>query len=136
MRTKNSTIIFVFFISIFVVSCVGMNHIRELPLQDVDPSKIADGTYTGSFKAYRWFYAVDVAIDSHRIASIQIQECAGKNTKSMQKVNQKLVNKVIDKQSVNIDAVSGASITSKSFQKAVESALLKGKQKSREGENN
>ena len=98
----------------------GMSEIRQLVIREVDLQKVADGTYTGSYHKGRWTYDVEVVVQDHRIKSV-------KNTNSRMDAlsdwNQQAEAAVLAKQSVNIDVVSGATLNSIAFQKAVEVAL-------------
>lgn len=109
-------------ISLFFGS-MGLGEIKKMAINQVDLSKLENGVYSGKFSKARWTYDLEVTIEDHRISSI-------KNTNKLSDPSQKFVDKAIDaiisKQSVLIDAVSGASANTKAFQKAVENALEKG----------
>jgi uncharacterized protein with FMN-binding domain len=98
----------------------GMSEVRQLVIREVDLQKIADGTYTGSYHKGRWTYDVEVVVQSHRIKSVK-----NVNTRmdAVHDWNASAEKAFIDKQSVNIDVVSGATLNSKALQKAVEVAL-------------
>ncbi|MBN1758868.1 MAG: FMN-binding protein [Chitinispirillaceae bacterium] len=102
------------------LTTLGLKDIREMPINDVDLQKVQDGVYTGSFKKTRWKNNVQVTVKNHRIVDIV-------NTNELPPPNKKIVDKAINsilsKQSVVIDVVSGASVNTKAFQKAVENAL-------------
>lgn len=98
----------------------GMSEIRQLVIREVDLQKIADGTYTGSYHKGRWTYDVEVVVQSHRIKSVK-----NVNTRmdALHDWNESAEKAFVDKQSTNIDVVSGATLNSKAMQKAVELAL-------------
>lgn len=113
-------------------SCLGMDAMRELPLQEHDLAHAKDGVFEGHFSQDRWHFTVNVHIESGRIDTIVVQDCPGKGTESFDQVNSKLVSRVIRQQTVMVDAVSGSTITSKCFFKAMEDALGKAVGKNRQ----
>lgn len=100
----------------------GMSEIRQLVIREVDLGKVADGTYMGSYHKGRWTFDVQVVVQNHRIKSV-------KNVNARMNTQQEWTASAeaafVEKQSVNIDVVSGATLNSKAFQKAVEIALSK-----------
>ena len=98
----------------------GMHEIKSLVIAEVDLSKLADGTYRGSYHKGRWTYDVEVVIMDHRIASVT-------NTNPRMNVakawNDKATALILEKQSITLDAISGATVNTKAFEKAVEVAL-------------
>ena len=102
------------------MTTLGLNDIREMTIKNVDLQTVEDGVYTGSFRKARWKNVVRVTVKNHRIVDIR-------NTNRLPPANQKIVDKAINsmiiRQSVAIDVISGASVNTKAFQKAVENAL-------------
>ena len=102
------------------LTTIGLKDIREMTIDDVDLHTVQDGVYTGSFKKARWKNDVEVTVKNHHIIDI-------KNTNKLPPPNRKIVDKAINamlaKQSVVIDVISGASVNTRAFQKAVENAL-------------
>ena len=112
----------IFIVIVFGIwmATLGLNDIRKMAIHDIDLQKVQDGTYSGSFKKTRWHNDVEVTVKNHRIQDI-------KNTNKLPPPNRMVVDKAIRailiKQSLLIDVVSGASVNTKAFQKAVENAL-------------
>ena len=98
----------------------GMSEIRQLVIREVDLQKVADGTYAGSYHKGRWTFDVQVVIQNHRIRSVKNVNA---RMKALQVWNDSAEQAFIQKQSVNIDVVSGATLNSRAMQKAVEVAL-------------
>jgi len=98
----------------------GMSEIRATVVMNVDVSTLSDGIYKGDYCVGRWCYSLSVTVIGHRIQAITTN-----NSKMdmFKELNQKLAESIIREQKIPVDAVSGASITSKAFQKAVENAL-------------
>jgi uncharacterized protein with FMN-binding domain len=104
----------------------GMGEIRKLVINDVDLAAIADGVYSGSYHQARWTYDLEVTVAGHKITSIKN---INPKTKRAKGFNGKAAMEIIKKQSPEIDAVSGATISTKAFGKAVENALTAGLKK-------
>jgi uncharacterized protein with FMN-binding domain len=98
----------------------GMSEIRQLVVREVDLQKVANGTYSGSYHKGRWTYDVEVVVQDHRIKSVKNVNA---KMKALQDWNTSAEAAFVEKQSVNIDVVSGATLNSKAMQKAVEVAL-------------
>jgi len=106
--------IIVFLAAFLIMSCsmVLLGFSAQMP----DLSTKEDGIYQGnSFNVW-----VDVTVENHRITKIEISEHyhspVGKNA-------EKIIDKIIQKQSLDIDVVTGATMSSQSILKAVENAL-------------
>jgi uncharacterized protein with FMN-binding domain len=98
----------------------GMSEIKQLVIREVDLQKVSDGMYTGSYHKGRWTYDVEVVVQNHRIKSVKN---INPRLRTMQDWNAKAEAAMIERQSLDIDVVSGATLNSKAFQKAVEVAL-------------
>ncbi len=98
--------------------------LRDLVINEVDLSRIPDGVYVGSFRNWRMMNEVEVTVEDHRIIAIE-------NTNNMpddrsRTIVEQATEAVLAGQSVQIDTISGASLNTKAFQKAVENALTDG----------
>ena len=100
------------------------NEAKNLPLNAVNFNKLSDGTFTGSYEGgmYKWREnEVSVTVSSGKVTEIELVK---------DKWNQKpeyveeLFNRVIDEQSLQVDAISGATLTSKAYLQSVENALI------------
>jgi uncharacterized protein with FMN-binding domain len=95
---------------------------RRMPVKDIDLATIADGAYIGEAK-FGFTYKVEVAIKDHKIDRIKIIE----NYNSMYaKLAEGVIERVLGAQRPNIDAVTGATTTSKCLMKAIENAIERG----------
>ena len=102
-----------------IVAFSGMGYVRKMTVNPVDLSKIVDGVHPGSFTRGRFSYSVEVTVEDHQIEGL-------KSTGSRQAtdaVMEQVFNRIIREQSVKVDTVSGASLTTKAVSKAVENAL-------------
>lgn len=98
----------------------GMSEIRHLVIREVDLQRVSDGTYIGSYHKGRWTYDVEVVVQNHRIKSVKN---LNSRMNALRDWTASAESAFVEKQSVKIDVVSGATLNSKAFQKAVEIAL-------------
>jgi uncharacterized protein with FMN-binding domain len=102
---------------------------KSLPLGGVDFGRLKDGTYHGSYAGgmYRWrANECDVTVSQGKVCDIRLvgtQDPGAKNTQ-----HQTLYDRVIRAQSLQVDTISSATLTSRGYLKAVESALLQAQQ--------
>ncbi len=98
----------------------GVNDADKIEIADVDLSRIADGSYTGSFQNGRWSNEVVVEVKNHAIVSIAVTKDV---MISDENVKNRIIADVIRNQTCKVDAISGATVTCKSYLKAVQNAL-------------
>ncbi|NPV53446.1 MAG: FMN-binding protein [Firmicutes bacterium] len=96
--------------------------VRNMPINEVDLSRVSDGTYEGDFSYGRFTYVVEVIVKDHRIENIKILK--NRDTGHAKKA-EGVIKRVIQAQSLKVDAITGATTTSKTLLKAVENALAK-----------
>jgi uncharacterized protein with FMN-binding domain len=98
----------------------GKSRAMNLTLDKITAASVADGVYTGSYSGMRFSNTVEVTVKDHRITDIKVvKEQAIINPETAQA----LADEVLKAQSTDVDAVSGATATTKAFLKAVENAL-------------
>jgi uncharacterized protein with FMN-binding domain len=102
----------------------GIGSIKRLVIREVDPANVPDGTYSGSYHKGRWTYDVELVIQDHRITAVKN---TNKRMEMFQDFNNALTSALLEKQYIPFDTVSGATINTKAFLKAVENALAPGK---------
>jgi uncharacterized protein with FMN-binding domain len=100
---------------------------RSLPLNGVDFSRLNDGTYHGTYEGgmYKWrANECQVTVSSGDVTDIQLvvsqEDPSGKKTQ-----HKALYDRVVRAQSLQVDTISGATLTSKAYLKAVENALVR-----------
>jgi uncharacterized protein with FMN-binding domain len=97
----------------------GLKQARELDISRVDLSLVPDGTYTGTYKSYRWTNTVAVTVRDGQITAIEpTVPLAGREDLAAE-----LTQDIIERQRTDVDAVTGATASSNAFLKAVENAL-------------
>lgn len=106
----------------FIVSnTISLNKIRNMPIGNVNLTKLNDGIYQGEAKVGSYVYKVKVEVKNHRIVDIK-----GIDTRKSIYVTyaEGVFPKIIREQMTDVDAITGATTTtSKAFMKAVENAL-------------
>lgn len=98
---------------------------RSLPLNKVDFNKLNDGKYHGSYAGgmYKWrANECDVTVTGGKVADIQLSGTIDPGADNTD--NKMLYSRVISQQSLQIDTISGATLTSKAYLQAVENALV------------
>ncbi|HET6488015.1 MAG TPA: FMN-binding protein [Spirochaetia bacterium] len=99
-----------------------MTATRQLPITRVDLSQARDGSYDGEYTYGRFTYRVEVVILDHRIVTIRILD--NRNTRRAL-MAEGVVDRILQSQRNDVDAVSGATTTSKALLKATENALTR-----------
>ena len=92
---------------------------QVLDIKDVDFNTIADGEYIGICQNKILLAVVKVHVKDHEISDIEILE----HKDSYMKQAKQIADDVCSNQFLEVDAVSGATLTSKTVLKAIENAL-------------
>ncbi|MBN2542600.1 FMN-binding protein [bacterium] len=128
-------IIVIFFVLLFFIGCkkevadgenvdssYGIEQLKNMEIADVDPSSVQDGEYTGKVVfRNKHLYHVEVTVKSGRIEDIHVVENGTGNKYAGKGLG--VIPRIIEKQSPKVEAVSGATVTSKALMKCVEKAL-------------
>ena len=102
-----------------------VEQIKSMDISHVDPATVPEGEYTGEFPfRQRYLYRVKVTVESGRIAAIEVLENGTENEYAEKGLG--VIPRILREQSPEVDAVSGATVTSKALMKCVEKALKKG----------
>lgn len=126
MKRKSKIIFLVLLLLFFTISLFtfflyyGKNDTLSLVINDVNLLEIPDGAYVGSYNKGRFSYQVEVIVKDRKISDINI---LGKPKISLEEIPQKMIEKVLQKQSLKVDVVTGATASSKAILKAIENAL-------------
>lgn len=86
-----------------------------------------DGTYTGQADGFGGTVEVTLVIENDTITIIEITE-ASKEDKSYVELAKGVIDEILEKQTYEVDAVSGATYTSTGIKNAVKSALERAKE--------
>lgn len=94
--------------------------VKETTLSSIDILTVPDGVYIGEYDVDFVYAKVEVTVQDKAITKIEILEHKNGRGKSAESI----VNKIIEEQNIDVDAVSGATNSSTVLKKAVENALL------------
>lgn len=100
----------------------GLSSGMNLVINDVELSSLNDGIYNGKYDAGRWTNEMNVTIKDHKIIKIDVVKDV---SFSKPEVTEAIISTVIENQNIKVDVVSGATVTSKAYLKAMENALKK-----------
>lgn len=98
---------------------------RSLPLDRVDFTRLQDGEYHGAYAGgmYRWrANECDVSVADGKVTAIRLSTSQDPGSQNTQ--HEELYRRVIDAQTLQVDVISGATLTSKAYLQAVENALV------------
>lgn len=98
----------------------GLYETQNLTLNAIDLFTIEDGVYRGKYVKGRFTCEVEVTVKDHAIVDVQL---ISSSRISIPVVYQELVVRLKKASALPVDAVSGATVSSKAFLKAVENAL-------------
>ena len=117
-------VVIVFIVGAAVISNMEKNleELTSVEIENVDLSKVKDGTYAGSYGAMPVTAKVEVTVDNHEITGIKLVE----HNNGKGKAAEVIIQKVTDAQSLDVGIVSGATYSSKVILKAIEIALISG----------
>ena len=93
--------------------------VQEISIGDVRISDVADGVYIGECNVNFIYAKVEVTVQNKEIEKIRILE--HKNERGQ--VAETIVDQIVSEQKIDVDAISGATNSSKVIKKAVENAL-------------
>ena len=115
--------IFVLFETVLFTSCISkdINETRKMSIQKVDITKLSDGNYFGEYSYGKTTYKVEVIIENKRIIDIKVLQT---RDSPYAKKAEGVIKSIVNEQRNDVDAVSGATTTSKALLKAIENALL------------
>ena len=124
-RTISLTFI-VLFAVILLSSCKPFREYRQrvadVQLENIDLQQVRDGDYSGEYDAVIVKAEVLVKVRDHRITAIDLV----RHDNGRGKAAEVLIDTVLARQSVVVDAISGATSSSMVILEAIESALKKG----------
>ncbi|MBD5492313.1 MAG: FMN-binding protein [Lachnospiraceae bacterium] len=93
--------------------------VKETTFTNIDISDIPDGVYIGEYDVNVIYAKVEVTVENGEITNIIILEHRNERGKPAEAV----INKIVEDQKIDVDAVSGATNSSTVIKKAVENAL-------------
>ena len=99
-----------------------VNDVNSIMVSNLNMANITDGIYVGKYSITPVYVEVEVTVTEHKITNIKIIE----HENGLGGKAEKIVDNVISRQSLEVGAVSGATVSSKCIIKAIENALQSG----------
>lgn len=96
--------------------------VQEISIGDVRISDVADGVYIGECNVNFIYAKVEVTVQNKEIEKIRILEHKNERGQAAETI----VDQIVSEQKIDVDAISGATNSSKVIKKAVENALENG----------
>lgn len=125
MKFRKARVVIITAVATLFVVLVGVTLLfrpRTLDIGTMDISDLEDGTYIGICQNKILFAVVSVEVIEHEITGIEVLE----HKHSYMEQAKMTANNVLLKQGLDIDAISGATLTSDTVLKAIENALKQG----------
>jgi uncharacterized protein with FMN-binding domain len=123
MKLMKSIAIILTFAAFFLLgSCSAMSEMEEtksLTITTPDYEKLPDGTYRGAYDGGLVIAEVAVTITGKKIELVELL----RHDHGRGKEAEKIVDHIVEAQSLEIDVISGATVSSKAILKAAENAL-------------
>lgn len=120
-------VFFIGFVSFIIISISGFYYLTRgldshklIEITDLNITQLNNGIYTGSYSHSRWRNTVEVTVDKGQIVSIKPIKTV---LFERNDITNELFKRVLAKQKLNVDTISGATITSKAYLKSIENAL-------------
>lgn len=99
-----------------------VNDVNSITVSNLNMANITDGIYVGKYSITPVYVEVEASVTEHKITNIKIIE----HENGLGGKAEKIVDDVISRQSLEVDAVSGATVSSKCIIKTIENALQSG----------
>ena len=123
-------------LTLSLLVCIGVYQLVQLNQADadpqvsdaaaayaaMDPGPLLDGIYTGSGEGYGGMIDVEVTVSNGYIVGITVTSAEGEDKPYLRDAK-KIINKVIDVQHTDLDAISGSTSTTWGILDAVDDAL-------------
>lgn len=114
-------ILFGIMIGLFILNIKNQSDsiIKNLVMNPITLETVPDGSYTGSYSITPVEVEVVVTVQNHQIISIELV----KHNNGLGSKAENIINSVIQEQSLDVDVISGATVSSTTILKAIEVAL-------------
>lgn len=117
------SLILVIFLAVYLENVAAYKQtVRETTVGEINISDVSDGIYIGEYDVNFIYAKVEVTVQDGKITNIELLEHKNERGKPAEAI----LDKMIDAQEINVDAISGATNSSTVIKKATENALKKG----------
>ena len=103
---------------IFIYTSRGLD--RDIPLEGRSATELEDGRYQGEYEGGRWSNKVEVVVMNGEITDIIIIDDMVITSADF---SQEIIGNVLEDQQTDTDVVTGSTVTSRAYLKAIENAL-------------
>lgn len=103
----------------FVAHVYSKTTLKDVTVANLDPKDLPDGTYSGEATIKPVIAKVTVTVAEGKIADVQVLE----HQTGLGKKAEVITSEIVHQQSLQVDAVSGATLSSQAILKACEDAL-------------
>lgn len=104
------------------VNFISLNKIRNMTINEPDLKVLENGKYIGQAEVAGFSYVVEVIMTDNRIDRIKVLK---NSNNAYARWAEGVIHKIIREQSLQVDAITGATTTSKALMKAVSNSLQK-----------
>ena len=128
--------------ALLIAGCSPKEYLDSIKVKNPDMNTITDGVYTGTYKLDVPFgviavfpeVTVSVSVSNHRYTDIRIsngyfydtnENDSPEDIRKSKYTFLKMLDEILAKQTIEVDATTGASVSSKATLKAIEKALTK-----------
>jgi uncharacterized protein with FMN-binding domain len=108
-------------VGLYKASEKNMKHVHGMTIPSVDLSALKDSLYTGSFSYMGMPHRVNVTVINHQIKQIEITK---KYHRKWFKMAENVIPRVIEANNTSVDAIAGATTSSKAILIATHNALV------------
>ena len=121
---KKWFLMIVVWFTVFLLTIILFKNCRSAAVidQPVEPGRLVDAVYQGSYKHGPNKAEVEVTIQNQKIIKVEILK---HNAWKGKKAESFIPNRIVEKQSTNVEAVSGATNSSNVIMNAVQKAIEK-----------
>ncbi|PIS30393.1 MAG: FMN-binding protein [Candidatus Marinimicrobia bacterium CG08_land_8_20_14_0_20_45_22] len=120
------TVVILAILTLSLTGCKKLDNFRKqialIEIENIDLSQVKDGEYAGDYNTTFLKVSVLVKVKDHRIESIDLV----KHENGRGKKAEVIPSLVVEKQSLKVDTISGATYSSLVILEAIELALKKG----------
>lgn len=110
------------FIGIKITLNRMVDNANSITISNLNMTNIENGTYVGEYTLTPVHVKVEVTVKNHEYTNISILE----HDNGLGSSAESITEDIVKNQSLDVDAVSGATVSSKCILKAVENAIEKG----------
>lgn len=125
MKTRNKLLIglvgliLVAVLAVYATTVKAGLDARKITIAPIDLSQVADGDYEGSFEVNPVKVKSKVRVSNHRLVKIDIL----RHDNGLGQKAETILNDILDRQSLEVDVIAGATVSSKCILGSVADAL-------------